>query len=62
LNDNPESFELLKEYPDRISWYNLSGNTADEAVELLRQNVDKIWWVLGQHVHSGGGVDEIQFI
>jgi hypothetical protein len=37
-----EPSNILKEYPERISWKELSANTG--AIELLEKNIDKINW------------------
>jgi hypothetical protein len=43
LNDNPESFEFKNTLTESVGIIYLE--IRHEAVELLRQNVDKIWWV-----------------
>jgi hypothetical protein len=40
----------LKKYPNKINWINLSDNPNDEAIELLKYNLDKIaWWKLSRN-------------
>jgi ribosomal protein L24E len=44
LSRRPNAIDLLKQYPDRIDWINLSHNSNPDALELLQQNPDKIVW------------------
>jgi hypothetical protein len=44
--------KLLKRNPEKISWWNLSINTNTEAVELLKQNPDKIDWNLSGNTNA----------
>ena len=42
MSCNPCAINLLKENPDKINWYWLSGNPC--AINLLKENPDKIDW------------------
>jgi hypothetical protein len=44
---NKSVIELLKEYPEKIDWRNLSIN--DNAIELLSANPEKISWKLNSY-------------
>lgn len=46
LNKNPATIKILKEYIDSlaINWSYLSSNENNSAIELLKQNPDKINW------------------
>jgi ribosomal protein L24E len=41
---NERAIELLREYPEKIDWEELSMN--EHAIELLQENPDKISWNL----------------
>ena len=47
-NKNKIYWEILSSNPnenkDKINWVNLSSNTSYEAIELLKENIDKIDW------------------
>ncbi len=43
-NDNPHIIELLKAYPDKINWNELSRNENPQIIELLKAYPDKINW------------------
>jgi len=44
LSRNPAAIDILIKYPNNIDWESLSRNPCEKAVELLRQNPDKICW------------------
>ncbi len=44
ISSNPHAYRFLKENLDKISWYQFSINSSDEAVEYLIQNPEKIKW------------------
>ena len=41
LSENPNGFEILKDYPEKIDFFYLCSNTSSEAIRLLRSNLDK---------------------
>jgi hypothetical protein len=46
---------MLKQNLKNINWYYLSYNPSTEAVELLKQNPDKVdWSLLSAELGSGG--------
>ena len=44
LSKNPNAIELLKKYPENISWWGLSENPNPEAIELSQKNIHEINW------------------
>ena len=45
LSGNPNAFHILDNYPDKINWFYLSGNTSHDVVQtFLEKNTDKIEW------------------
>ena len=42
LSRNPIMIPLLREYPTKINWGYLFGNNSEEAMELIKENIDKL--------------------
>jgi len=42
LSRNPIMIPLLREYPNKIKWGYLFGNNSEEAMELIKENIDKL--------------------
>jgi hypothetical protein len=41
---NPKVLDLIKVYPDKISWSSITYNREPWAIKLLTDNIDKIYW------------------
>jgi hypothetical protein len=56
LSINSNAISILKKHPDKINWQCLCANTNPEAIELIRDNINKLdihcWWNLSENPNA----------